>query len=63
MVTINQIITRINELSRKQRSAGLEDWEKAEQESLRQEYLKFIRGQVKDSLERVEIVDKGSSEI
>ena len=47
---INLLIERINELSRKQRSGGLEDWEKAEQEGLRQEYLAFIRGQVKDSL-------------
>lgn len=47
---INILIARINELSRKQRTAGLEDWEKAEQESLRQEYLNFIRGQVIDNL-------------
>lgn len=58
MAQINQVITRINELSRKQRSIGLEDWEKAEQESLRQEYLKFIKGQVKASLEQIDIVDK-----
>jgi uncharacterized protein YnzC (UPF0291/DUF896 family) len=50
---INTLIERINELSRKQRSQGLEEWEKAEQESLRQEYLKFIRGQVRDTLNQV----------
>ena len=47
---INSLIERINELSRKQRSIGLEDWERAEQEALRQEYLEFIRGQVHASL-------------
>lgn len=52
---INTLIARINELSRKQRSVGLEDWEKAEQEALRQEYLGFIRGQVVDTLNRVKI--------
>lgn len=52
-VDINSLIERINELSRKQRSVGLEDWEKAEQESLRQEYLEFIRGQVHASLGQV----------
>lgn len=52
---INSLIERINELSRKQRSVGLEDWEKAEQESLRQEYLKFIRGQVVDTLSHVKV--------
>lgn len=55
---VNDLIERINQLSRKQRSVGLEDGEKAEQKILRQEYLSFIRGQVKDVLERVEIVDE-----
>lgn len=50
---INALIERINELSRKQRSIGLEDWERAEQEALRQEYLVFIRGQVHASLSQV----------
>ena len=50
---INTLIERINELSRKQRSVGLEEWERAEQESLRQEYLSFIRGQVRDTLGQV----------
>lgn len=52
---INALIERINELSRKQRSSGLEDWEKAEQEALRQEYLEFIRGQVRGTLSQVKI--------
>lgn len=47
---INALIQRINELSRKQRSVGLEDWERDEQEALRQDYLGFIRGQVHASL-------------
>lgn len=59
---INPLIARINELARKQRSSQLEDWEKEEQESLRQEYLAFIRGQVKDSLSRVKIVDNPPNE-
>lgn len=57
-ININTLIERINELSRKQRKFGLESWEKAEQESLRQEYLSFIRGQVKDTLSRVEFTEK-----
>lgn len=56
--TINALISRINELSRKQRSEGLEEWERAEQEALRQEYLGFIRNQVKDSLGQVKIDDQ-----
>lgn len=53
IMEINTLIERINELSRKQRSVGLEEWERAEQESLRQEYLSFIRGQVRDTLGQV----------
>lgn len=59
---INLLIARINELARKQRSTQLEDWERAEQESLRQEYLAFIRGQVKDTLKRVQISDNPPNE-
>lgn len=55
--SIKVIIERINELSRKQRISDLEGWERAEQEALRQEYLSFIRGQVKDTLNKVQITD------
>ena len=54
---IKLIIERINELSRKQKTLGLEEWERAEQESLRQEYLSFIRGQVKETLNKVQITE------
>jgi len=52
---INLIIERINVLSKKKKTIGLEEWELAEQEALRQEYLSFIRGQVKESLSKVQI--------
>ncbi|KGK83945.1 hypothetical protein DP73_19490 [Desulfosporosinus sp. HMP52] len=48
-------IERINELSRKKRTVGLEEWEAAEQEALRQEYLTFIREQVKETLSNVQV--------
>jgi uncharacterized protein YnzC (UPF0291/DUF896 family) len=54
---IKVIIERINELARKQRSVGLEVWERDEQEALRQEYLTFIRGQLKDSLSKIQIIE------
>lgn len=54
---IKVIIERINELSRKQRTIGLEEWERGEQEALRQEYLSFIRGQVKETLSKVQIAE------
>ena len=52
---IKVIIERINELSKKKRTLGLEEWERAEQEALRQEYLSFIRGQVNETLSKVQI--------
>ncbi|WP_050809843.1 DUF896 domain-containing protein [Desulfosporosinus sp. OT] len=54
---INVIVARINELSKKQKSIGLEEWERDEQEALRQEYLSFIRGQVIDTLSSVQITE------
>ena len=54
---IKVIIERINELSRKQRTIGLEEWELAEQEAMRQEYLSFIRGQVKETLNKVQFTE------
>ena len=50
-------LDRISALSRKQRSEGLTDAEKAEQHDLRQEFLDEIRYDVKASLESIEIVD------
>lgn len=58
---INVIIERINELSRKQKTVGLEEWERDEQEALRQEYLSFIRGQVIDTLSKVKFKDDDNS--
>lgn len=52
---INIIIERINELSRKKRAFSLEEWERAEREALRQEYLSFIREQVNETLSNVKV--------
>ena len=49
---INEMIARINILARKKRSEGLTE------ESLYKEYLGFIRGQVKQQLDKIEIVDE-----
>lgn len=55
---INDIIARINVLSQKKRSEGLTEVELAEQKALYKEYLGFIRGQVKQHLDRIEVVDQ-----
>lgn len=56
MIT-KELISRINELARKQRTTGLTAAEKEEQQRLRAAYLADIRTQVKGMLDRVEIVD------
>ena len=56
MIT-KEMINRINELSRKQRSVGLSEAEKKEQQELRGQYLAAIRAQVKAQLDAIEIVE------
>ena len=51
-----ELIARINELSRKQRSTGLSEEEKQEQKNLREIYLEGIRGQMRQMLDNIEIV-------
>lgn len=50
-------IDRISELSRKQRSVGLTETEKAEQAELRNEYLASIKRNFRSILENIEIKD------
>lgn len=50
-------IERINELSRKSRSTGLTPEEKSEQQALRQEYIRTFRGNLKQTLDSLVIVD------
>lgn len=56
-----EMINRINELSRKQRSIGLTKEEKAEQQKLRRQYLDDIREQLSGMVENIEIVEKDGS--
>lgn len=56
MIT-EELIQRINELARKQKTEGLTPEEKDEQNRLRQLYLQGIRGSVKSQLDRIRFVD------
>lgn len=51
-----EMIDRINELARKQRTVGLTEAEKTEQQELRGRYLAAIRAQVRAQLDAIEIV-------
>lgn len=50
-------IERINYLARKCKEEGLSENEKKEQESLRKEYIKCFRDNLKKQLDCIEIVD------
>ena len=56
MIT-KELIDEINALARKQRSIGLTDEEKIRQNQLRKKYLAGFRENMKNILDRVEIVD------
>ncbi|OAB77190.1 DUF896 domain-containing protein [Paenibacillus crassostreae] len=50
-------IQRINELARKQKTEGLTFAEKVEQQSLREDYLREIRGQVLNTFSGLTVLD------
>lgn len=51
-------LERISELSRKERSVGLNEEEKAEQKELREEYLASIKRNFRSVMENIEVTDK-----
>lgn len=54
-----ELIARINELARKQRSHGLTPEEKAEQRALREAYLAALRGELERQLQALGARKKG----
>ena len=52
-----QGLDRINELAKKQRETGLTNAEKVEQQVLREDYLRQIRGQVLDTFSGLTVID------
>ena len=50
-------LDRIGELYRKSQAEGLTDAEKAEQKSLRDEYISIIKRNFRSTLESIEYVD------
>ncbi|WP_100331012.1 DUF896 domain-containing protein [Bacillus xiapuensis] len=56
-------IARINELSKKSKSAGLTEQERQEQTALRQEYLQAFRSSMKKTVEKVRIFDANGDEV
>lgn len=60
---MKDLIKRINELANKSKTVGLTEEEKEEQQKLRQEYLAIFRGNIKNTLLKVKVVDQEGNEI
>lgn len=60
---MKDLINRINQLASKSKKEELSEAEKKEQQELRQEYLTMIRGQVKNQLSTVKVVDEDGEDV
>ncbi|MEC1685297.1 DUF896 domain-containing protein [Bacillus mojavensis] len=59
----NEKIGRINELAAKAKAGVITEEEKAEQQKLRQEYLKGFRSSMKNTLKSVKIIDPEGNDV
>lgn len=60
---MEDMINRINELANKSKTVGLTEEEKEEQQKLRQEYLSVFRGNMKNTLLNVKVVDEEGNDV
>lgn len=60
-MTMDEKIARINELYRKSKNEGLTEEEKAEQNTLRQEFVANVRAGLKVQLDNIDIQEKDGS--
>lgn len=61
-MNIDELVARINELARKQKSVGLNQEEVAERAKLREIYLRNIRNNFRAQLNTIEVVDNDEHE-
>ena len=60
---MKDLIKRINELAHKAKTIGLTESEKEEQQRLRQEYLAIFRGNMKNTLMHVKVLDEEGNDV
>lgn len=60
---MKDLIKKINELARKSKTVGLTELEKEEQQKLRQEYIAVFRGNMKETLMTVKVVDEEGNDV
>lgn len=58
-----ELLPRINELAKKQREEGLTNAEKVEQQVLREDYLRAIRGQVLHTFSGMKVMDPHGKDV
>jgi len=58
-----QKINRLNELAKKKKLGILTDGEKLEQQQLREEYLKNFRSGIKETIEKVKVIDPTGKDV
>jgi len=59
---MEQLIAKINELARKQKTVGLSESELAERDRLRRQYLQIFRSQFRQQLDQIEWTDDVNKE-
>lgn len=60
---MKDIIPRINELAKKEKSLGLSQDEKIEQKQLREQYIQRFRGNLENTLMGVKVIDKDGKDV
>ena len=60
---MKDLIKRINELANKSKTIGLTEEEKEEQQKLRKEYIQIFRGNMKETLMNVKVVDQEGTDV
>lgn len=60
---MKELIKKINELANKSKTVGLTDEEKEKQKELRKEYISVFRGNMKETLMNVKVVDKEGKDV
>lgn len=60
---MKDLLKRINELANKSKAVGLTEDEKVEQKRLRQEYIDAFRGNFKNTLMNLKVVDEDGNDV
>jgi uncharacterized protein YnzC (UPF0291/DUF896 family) len=63
MVSMNDLLERINELARKKKTSALTDEEIVEQAALREQYRQLFRASFSAHLENIDFIDEDGNKV